>query len=114
MKKIYIAGKLNDMATGYLKNVHAMITAANIIRKAGFSVYIPCLDFVSGIVDGEMEYADYFENNMPWLDVCDCLYVLPSYKDSQGTRIEIQRAIELGKPVYYSIDYLISNERDSV
>lgn len=65
MKKVYIAGKLNDAAVGYIKNIHRMITTANKIQRLGYSVYVPCLDILCGIVDGNMEYQDYFENNLP-------------------------------------------------
>lgn len=43
MKKIYIAGKLNSDAPGYIQNCHAMIKQADEIRRLGFSVFIPFL-----------------------------------------------------------------------
>lgn len=77
--KVYVAGKLNDDAAGYLQNVHRMIQVGNVLRKKGYSVYIPCMDLLSGIVDGKMEYKDYFDNNLPWLLAADILFVM---KDS--------------------------------
>jgi len=106
MKKIYCAGKLNDHAVGYIKNLHRMITAANKIQRLGYSVYVPCLDILCGIVDGKMEYHDYFENNLPWLESSDAIYVCEGYESSKGTLAEIAHAEELGIPVYYSVEEL--------
>ena len=107
MKLIYIAGKLNDTAVEYIKNLHNMIRTANYVRKLGFSVYIPCLDILSGLVEGDMEYHDYFSNNMPWLAQADAILVLPNWETSIGTKTEIEYAEKLNIPVYYSIPALL-------
>lgn len=107
MKKcVYVAGKLNSDAVGYLKNVHVMIKAADLIRRAGCAVYIPCLDLLSGLVVGDYEYPDYADNNIVWLARADVVYVLPDSEASKGTQAEIKRAIELGIPVIYDIQSL--------
>jgi hypothetical protein len=108
MKRVYIAGKLNADAVGYIKNVHNMIVAANQIRKLGYVVYIPCLDILSGLIDGSMEYEDYADNNMAWLEFADFLYVLPGYETSKGTQKEIEQAEILGIPVIYKITSLVN------
>jgi hypothetical protein len=105
MRRVYVAGKLNDNATGYIRNCHRMIKYADIIRRLGFSVYVPCLDFLSGIVLGDYEYHDYFDNNMPWLEVSDYLFVCPNSEQSKGTQAEIYRAKELGIPVATEITF---------
>lgn len=110
MKRVYVAGKLNDMTSGYIKNCHDMIMHADAIRRLGFSVFVPCLDLLSGLVAGDYDYKDYFENNMPWLECCDYLYVCPGYETSEGTKREIARAKELGKPVFFSIGTLVNGE----
>lgn len=107
VNKIYIAGKLNDNAVNYIKNMHNMIRTANKIRRLGYSVYIPCLDILSGLVEGDMEYADYFENNLPWLEAADVIFVLPGYETSKGTQAEILHAERLGIPVYFDIKELV-------
>lgn len=99
MKCIYVAGKLNADAVGYLKNVHAMIVMADKIRQMGFSVFIPCLDLLAGVVAGDYEYPDYAGNNMAWLERSDIVFVLPNSEESKGTQAEITRAMELGIPV---------------
>jgi hypothetical protein len=105
--KIYVCGKLNDCAVGYLKNVHNMIKAGNQLRKLGHSVYIPCLDMLSGIMDGNMEYEDYFDNNLPWLECADALFILPDSQYSKGTLKEIEHAEILGIPVYFNVKEIL-------
>jgi len=112
MKKIYIAGKLNDHAVGYIKNLHIMIKAANTIRKLGFSVFVPCLEVLCGMIDGEMEYEDYLLNNIPWMEQADAILVLPNWEGSKGVKYELECAAKCNIPIYYSVDDLI-NERIS-
>ena len=59
MIKVYIAGKLNDDAVGYIKNMHRMINTAKSVRKLGCCVYVPCLDILEGLVDGEWALVNF-------------------------------------------------------
>lgn len=106
MRRIYIAGKLNADACGYLKNCHDMIKVANEVRKLGHAVFVPCFDLLAGIVDGKMEYRDYADNNMAWLEASDAVLVLPNSENSKGTQAEIARARELGIPIFESLEEL--------
>jgi hypothetical protein len=99
-KRIYIAGKLTEMAVDYIKNVHKMIQTAEIVRKAGFSVYIPAIDFLAGAVIGDYEYYDYFDNSQPWLEVSDAIFLVPGWETSPGTAKEIAKANKLKIPVF--------------
>jgi hypothetical protein len=110
MKKVYVAGKLNDNAVGYIKNMHQMITTADTIRRMGYSVYVPCLDFLSGLVHGGYGYADYFQNNLPWMLASDLVFVVPGWETSTGTKNEIEIAKANNIPVYFNIHDLISGE----
>jgi hypothetical protein len=113
MKRIYIAGKLNANAAGYIINCHTMIKKANEIRKLGFSVYIPCLDFLSGIVQGDYNYLDYANNNLPWLECADAVFVMPDSEKSTGTQLEIRIAYERDIPVFYEISELVKWENEN-
>ena len=113
MIKVYVAGALNADAVGYIKNVHKMIHWANEVRKRGFSVYVPCLDFLMGMQIGDFEYKDYFDNSQPWLESSDALFVVPGWGNSEGTKKEIKRAKELNIPVYYNYKELLDNETSS-
>jgi hypothetical protein len=99
--KVYVGGKLNSDAVGYIQNMHRMIVAARALRRRGFVVYVPCLDFLEGIVDGEFEYEDYFDNSQPWLLASDCLFVVPGWETSEGTKREIALAEASGIKVFY-------------
>lgn len=103
VKKVYIAGKLNDDAVGYIKNFHRMIMTAKFVRDAGYSVYVPCNDFLEGLVDGGFDYSDYFDNSQPWLASADAVYLVPGWETSTGTKREIELAKGLGIPVFDNI-----------
>lgn len=108
-KKVYCAGKLNDMAPDYIKNCHKMIKTAKLVRDAGFAVYVPCIDFLEGLVDGGFDYSDYFENSQPWLLSADAIFLTPGWGTSEGTKREIALARENGIPVFDNIEILKAN-----
>lgn len=107
--KCYVAGKLNADAVGYIKNMHHMITAAKLIRDLGVAVYVPCNDFLEGLVDGDFDYTDYFENSQPWLSVSDFVFVCSGWETSEGTKREIALAQQSGIPVFFSVKDLKYN-----
>jgi len=102
MNKIYIAGALNSDAVGYIRNLHRMISYSNKLRRKGYSVFVPGLDILMGLLDGDFDYKDYFENSQPWLAVSDIMFVCPGWESSKGTVKEIESAKELGIPVVYN------------
>lgn len=106
MKKVYVAGKLNDDAVGYIKNMHRMIKTAKRIRDAGFSVYVPCIDILEGIVDGNFEYSDFFNNSQPWLLSADAIFLTPGWGTSEGTKKEIALANENNIPVFDTLEIM--------
>lgn len=103
MKRIYVAGKLNDMAVDYLLNVHKMMVTAEKVRKAGYSVYVPAIDLVMGIAFGYTDYHDYFDNSQPWLEASDAVFLTPGWETSKGTKKEIELAESLGIPVFHTL-----------
>jgi len=109
MKKIYVAGKLNDDAIGYIKNMHRMIKTAKKVRDAGFSVYVPCIDILEGLVDGNFEYSDFFNNSQPWLLSADAIFLTPGWGTSEGTKREIALARENDIPVFDSLEVMIAH-----
>lgn len=105
-KKIYIAGALNADAVGYIQNMHRMIIWGRRVQKLGCGTFVPGLDFLAGLVHGDFEYPDYFDNSQPWLEVSDAMFVTPKWENSKGTHKEIERAERLGIPVFYTIESL--------
>lgn len=106
MKRIYVAGALNSDACGYIKNLHRMIYWADKVRRLGFAVFIPGIDFLAGLQCGDWNYEDYFDNSQPWLDVADAVFVVPESENSTGTKREITRAIANGQLVFYDLKAL--------
>lgn len=111
--RVYIAGALSSkensnrnpskIVTDYLQNVSAMCRTASIVRRMGWYPYVPALDFVLGMVDGFWEEEDYRGIGMSFLEVCDAVLVI---SESYGVTKEVERATELGIPVYHTIQEL--------
>lgn len=104
MKRIYIAGKLNDDACGYIKNLHRMIKTARAVRRMGFAVYVPGNDFLEGLVAGDFDYPEYFDNSQPWLAASDAVFLTPGWETSEGTKREIEYARSLNIPVFQDLE----------
>ena len=101
-KRVYIAGKLNGMACDYITNIHRMIVWSEVVRKAGFAVFVPGIDLLQGLMFGDWEYSDYFNNSQPWLAASDAVFVTPGWEESEGTKREMKLAKELGIPIFHS------------
>lgn len=104
--RVYIAGPLNSDAVGYIRNCHRMCVMAEVIRRRGFSVYVPCLDFLMGLLSGTYDYKDYFNNSQPWLEVSDAVFMCVGWEDSDGCRREYKLAEERGIPVFQVLSEL--------
>jgi hypothetical protein len=118
MKRVYVAGKLNGEASDYIKNLHKMIKSGDNVRKAGFSVFIPGIDFLCGLTLGDWDYEHYFQNSQPWLEASDAVFVQGrNWKTSKGTNREIASAKRLGIPVFHNLrkmkSYFSKLEKDS-
>ena len=105
-KKVYCAGKLNGMACDYNKNMHHMIVWSEKVRRLGYAVFVPGLDMLTGIVMGDLDYTDYFENSQPWLAASDAVFVTPNWETSKGTAKEIEYAKSLGIPVFFDLELM--------
>jgi len=111
--RVYIAGKLNADAVGYLYNVHKMMTTAEKVRKAGYAIFVPAIDLLLGIKFGYTNYHDYFDNGQEWLKASDAVVLVDNFYTSKGTYQEIKTALDRGIPVYRNVDDL-KNERNAV
>lgn len=103
MKKIYIAGKLNDDAVGYIQNLARMFRLANAAREAGFAVFVPGLDVLQGLISGNWGYRQYFDNSQPWLIASDGILVVEEkWRTSSGTKRELETAERHSIPIWYA------------
>ena len=111
--RIYIAGALSskedrtrdpsEVVVDYLSNVSKMCKAASEVRKMGHFPFVPALDLLLGVINGDWDEEDYRGVGMAFLEVCDAVLVI---SQSWGVAKEIERANELGIPVYYRMEDL--------
>ena len=112
MMKVYVAGKLNDDAVGYIKNIHRMVIWADKLKKEGFSVYVPGIDFLMGAIIGDYEYSDYFDNSQPWLKSSDAMFLTPGWETSKGTKKEIKTAKRWKIPIFNKLEELVKYKNE--
>jgi len=112
MKKVYIAGSYSaDNVLSVLDNIRKGIRAGTEVLLAGYSPFIPWLDyniFLQLRDNEQISVSDIREHSLAWLEVTDAILVLPDYENSKGTLAEIKRAGELSIPVYYNLEDLKS------
>ena len=106
-KRVYVAGPLNAPATEYIVNCHKMCVIAEAIRRRGFSVYVPCLDYMMGLLTGTYTYDDYFDNSQPWLEVADAVFFISGWKKSKGCVRENTLAEKKGVPTFEIISDMV-------
>ncbi|MHC4104973.1 MAG: DUF4406 domain-containing protein, partial [Planctomycetota bacterium] len=70
------------------------------------SVYIPGEDFIRALCDGAYIREELFNNSQGFLERSDCMFVLPNWKESKGTKDEIVSAKEQKLPIFYTISEL--------
>jgi hypothetical protein len=99
--RIYIAGPLSSpTCTGYLQNVARFYEMDRALRRRGYAPYNPAADLLVGIMEGDLEYNDYFEPNLAWLEAAEAVLLIAP---SPGADRECERARRLGIPVYRSL-----------
>ena len=106
MKTIYISGPMKNMTDG---NMPAFDEAEKQLKQLGFHVLNPhkiCEElnirfFEMGKIP---EYEDYLkEDIIQMLSKCDKVLVLPGWRESKGSKLEIANAIACGLDVVFDI-----------
>lgn len=112
-KRVYVAGSYSaDNVLKILNNIKIGTRKSVDVLLAGYAPFCPWLDhqFQFYLKENEtLAIEDYYEYSMAWLEVSDAVLVLPNYENSKGTIAEIERAKELGIPVFYSLEELMEN-----
>lgn len=112
IKRIYIAGAYSDNnVLGVLKNIGRGQEIAAEVFKRGFAPFCPWFDKGFVIVHWREEFTvqQFLDYSIAWLDVSDCMLVVPNVKglkdwqQSTGTLKEIEYAKIHNIPVFYSI-----------
>ena len=100
-------------AIDYEYNKHIMINVAVAVLKDGHSPFCPALDapyFLVGGMENRITEAQIKRSSMDFLEVCDCIVLCPGWKKSPGTIKELERADELGIPVFNSLRAFLERE----
>jgi hypothetical protein len=109
MKKIYVAGPYTkgDVAV----NVRNAFEAADRLADLGFAPFVPHHTHFWHMLFPR-PYEFWLELDRQFLPCCDALLRLPG--ESSGADREVALAGRLGKPVFHSIDDLVSHFRDAI
>ena len=107
-KRVYVAGAYNaDNVITVLDNMRKGMRVATVLLQNGLSPFCPWLDYHFQLMlrDGEsLSIDDYYRYSIDWLDVSDCMLVIPGYENSKGTLKEVEFAERKGIPVYYDLE----------
>lgn len=106
MKMIYISGPMKNMTDG---NLEAFDKAEKQLKELGYDVLNP--HAISEIVNlrffemGKIPtYEDYLrEDIIQMLSKCDKVLVLPGWRNSKGSKLEIANALACGLDVIFDI-----------
>src|SRR5687767_6211715 len=96
MKRVYIAGPYTRGNVS--ANVKRALEAATRLIELGFCPFVPHL-FHFLHAEHEQPYETWMALDFEWLAQCDVVLRLPGY--SPGADQEVQRAGELGIPVFF-------------
>ena len=108
LKYVYVAGPYTHPDP--VENTHNVIQVANQLIEAGFVPFVPHINLVWHLVTPKPpEY--WYEWDLEWLERCDCLLRLPG--ESSGADKEVERAKELGIPVFDTVARVALSHWDS-
>ena len=108
LKYVYIAGPYTNPDP--VENTHNVIQVANQVIEAGFVPFVPHINLVWHLVTPKPPEF-WYEWDLEWLERCDCLLRLPG--ESSGADKEVERAKELGIPVFDTVAKLALTRWDS-
>ncbi len=110
MIRVYIAGCYSaDNVLDVLKNIGRGEEMGAKLFSLGYAPFVPWhdKDFILRRPDDELTVKEFYNYSLAWLEVSDCMLVLPGYESSKGTFAEIVFAKERGIPVFYDLNDLI-------
>lgn len=106
MKRVYVAGPYSaNNVLDVLRNIGRGEKVCSELFSKGFYPFCPWHDksFVTDNPDGDFTVEQFYKYSLAWLEVSDCMLVLPGYETSKGTLAEIQCALAKDIPVFYSM-----------
>lgn len=93
--RIYISGKITD-TKDYIERFAA---AEATLKKAGFEVINPAK--TNATLPLSFSWEEYMAVCMKLIDFCDAVVMLHGWENSQGARLELEKAEQKGLLVYY-------------
>ena len=99
--RVYVSGPLSK--GDVLGNVRRAVEAADELLALGHIPYVPHLT-VFWHFHSPKPYESWMALDFAWLEVCDAVLRLPG--ESEGADREVDRARELGVPIYESVSRL--------
>lgn len=111
-KRIYVAGAYSDNnVLGVLQNIGRGQHFSTQLFALGYAPFCPWLDKEFVIRDWRNKFTvqQFLDYSMAWLDVADCMFVVPNVKglkdwqQSAGTLKEIEYARKHNIPIFYNV-----------
>lgn len=93
--KVYISGAITG-TDDYMKRFAA---AEKVITESGYTAVNPA-KINSNLPEGTT-YDEYMKLSMCLLEMCDAIYMLVGWQESNGAKMELKYAIKHKKAVYF-------------
>jgi hypothetical protein len=107
MKRVYVAGAYSaSNVLQVFENMRKGIQLTIQVWQAGYAPFCPWLDYqfnISRHNEDKPNVQNFYDYSMAWLEVSNAVLVVPDSEASVGTQKEIERAKELGIPVFHTM-----------
>lgn len=99
MRLVYVAGKYRDSGEWAVwQNIQRASEVALALWQMGYAVICPHRNTM--MFGGAAPDDVWLKGDLEMLSRCDLLVLVPGWEKSSGTKAEIEKARELGIPVY--------------
>jgi len=106
-KKVYIAGPFRaDNHWEIAENVRRAERPTILIATVGHLPFCPHSMYKN--FQGALPDQFWLDATMEWLRLCDCIYLVSGWEQSEGSRAERALAESLGFPVFTNMTELLS------
>lgn len=112
MKRIYVAGRYSaDNVIDVLKNIGRGQDICARLFSLGYYPFCPWHDktYVTDRPENNFTVEQFQAHSMAWLEVSDGILMTSGWSDSRGSVREMERALELKIPVFYSVRDLVEH-----
>lgn len=111
--RVSLAGPLSNGETAspatMRRNLRRARASATLLARHGYAPFVPHLPLYGHAVH-PFPHAVWLEMDTAWLQVADCVLLLPGWEASAGARQEAHLAAALGLRVYESPAALLAAE----